>query len=111
MGDAHAHSVARQMISSHVGGRNFSFCKSTAHPISLLQQPHARYTFDGAPTLVDGVKGESTNFQSGQWIGFSGTDLDAVIDLGQISYAKIPKPSLVFRCSESGAGRPKSLAS
>ncbi len=83
MGDAHAHSVARQMISSHVGGRNFSFCKSTAHPISLLQQPHARYTFDGAPTLVDGVKGESTNYQSAQWLGFSGTDAEAVIDLGE----------------------------
>lgn len=83
LGDAHAHSVARKMVMSHVGARDFAFCASTARPIRLLQEPHARYTFGGSATLVDGVKGESTNFQSGQWIGFSGTDLDAVIDLGQ----------------------------
>ena len=81
-GDAHAHSSARQQVRSHIGARDFTFSLSTARPITLTQQPNERYTFAGAPTLVDGVQGESTNFQSAQWLGFAGNDVEAVIDLG-----------------------------
>ena len=82
-GDAHAHPSARQQVRSHIGKRDFTFSLSTARPITLMQQPNERYTFAGAPTLVDGVQGESTNFQSAQWLGFAGNDVEAVIDLGE----------------------------
>lgn len=60
----------------------FSFSKSTACPITLKQPSNRAYTYAGAPLLVDGQIGGSTNYKTGRWIGFAGTDLDAVIDLG-----------------------------
>lgn len=83
LGDAHAHSSARQQLKSRTGSRDFGFNLATARPITLAQQPHERYTFGGASTLVDGVQGQSTNFQSAQWLGFSGNDMEATIDLGE----------------------------
>ncbi len=61
----------------------FSFSKSTACPIRLLQQPHPKQTYGGAPLLTDGLKAADTNYASGRWIGFCGTDLEAIIDLGR----------------------------
>ena len=83
LGDAHVHSSVRQQVRSHIGSRDFCFSLSTARPITLKEQPNERYTFAGASTLVDGVQGESTNFQSAQWLGFAGNDVEAVIDLGE----------------------------
>ncbi len=59
------------------------FNKSTACPITLLSKPNRDYTFSGAKLLVDGKLSESTNFRTGRWMGFSGNDLEAVIDLCQ----------------------------
>ena len=60
----------------------FHFSKSTACPVRLLQQPHPKQTYGGAPLLTDGLKATDTNYASGRWIGFCGADLEAVIDLG-----------------------------
>ena len=57
------------------------FSKATAKPVKLLQASHPSYTFDGASTLADGLTGDR-NYKTGRWIGFCGTDLEAVIDLG-----------------------------
>ena len=62
---------------------SFSFNKATACPIRLLEPANSAYTYAGAPLLVDGLVGGSTNYRTGRWIGFAGNDLDAVIDLGQ----------------------------
>ena len=58
------------------------FNKATAKPITLLQDIHKNYTFKGAITLVDGLKG-TPNYRTGRWLGFCLTDLEAVIDLKQ----------------------------
>ena len=63
--------------------QTFSFNKATACPITLRETPNRAYTYAGAPLLVDGLMGTSTNYKTGRWIGFAGHDLDAVIDLGQ----------------------------
>ena len=60
----------------------FYFSKATAKPITLLQDIHKNYTFKGAITLVDGLKG-TPNYRTGRWLGFCLTDLEAVIDLKQ----------------------------
>ena len=73
-----------------IGGRGetrlfseeISFNKATAKPITLLQDIHKNYVFDGEITLVDGLKG-SPNYRTGRWLGFCETDLEAVIDLKQ----------------------------
>ena len=62
--------------------QDFTFNKATACPITLRETPNSAYTYAGAPLLVDGLKGTSTNYKTGRWIGFAGHDLDAIIDLG-----------------------------
>ena len=57
-----------------------TFSKATAQPIKLLQPIHRNYTFKGDITLVDGLKG-NPNYRTGRWLGFCGTDLEAVVDL------------------------------
>lgn len=62
---------------------NFHFCKSTGCKVTLLQPSHNQYTYGGAKMLTDGMWGETNNYNTGRWIAFSGTDLEAVIDLGK----------------------------
>lgn len=63
--------------------QTFSFNLATARPISLLQQPHPAQVYAGPTLLVDGLTAPDTNYASGRWIGFCGTDLEALIDLQQ----------------------------
>ena len=49
-------------------------------PISLKNEPHENYRFDGANTLIDGLSG-GNNYKTGRWIAFFGENLDATIDL------------------------------
>ena len=75
---------------TRVFSEEISFSKATAKPIKLLQPIHRNYTFKGDITLVDGLKG-NPNYRTGRWLGFCGTDLEAVIDLKneeEISYVK-----------------------
>lgn len=67
---------------SKVVKRDIDFNKATLYPITLTgQQPTANYAYDGAITLVDGMKG-SNSYTNGAWLGFIGGDVTAVIDLG-----------------------------
>ena len=54
--------------------------KSSMKPISLKNEPHENYRFDGANTLIDGLSG-GNNYKTGRWIAFFGENLDATIDL------------------------------
>ncbi len=63
--------------------QTFSFNRATARPIRLLQQPHPAQVYAGPTLLVDGLTAPDTNYASGHWIGFCGTDLEALIDLQQ----------------------------
>lgn len=58
------------------------FNKATNKPISLLQPTDPKYTYKGAALLNDGLVGNS-NYASGRWVGFCGSDMEAVIDLGE----------------------------
>lgn len=50
--------------------------------ITLVNQPHENYSIGGAFTLVDGIIGNRSKFGR-DWLGFSGKDLNATIDLGK----------------------------
>lgn len=65
---------------SKIYSRSFEMNKATFKPITLLTPPAAKYTFDGAPVLVDGMKG-AEDFKSGNWLGFKVKEVEAVIDL------------------------------
>ena len=54
--------------------------KSSMKPISLKNEPHENYRFDGANTLIDGLSG-GNNYKTGRWIAFFGENLDATVDL------------------------------
>jgi hypothetical protein len=51
--------------------------------IVLYSQYSPQYTAGGDYALIDLVRG-GNNFHTGAWQGYEGTDLDAVIDLGEI---------------------------
>lgn len=54
--------------------------KASMCPIELSRKPAPAYTFAGAVTLVNGMKGDE-NYSTGNWLGFRG-DVTATIDLG-----------------------------
>lgn len=59
--------------------RNLNINKATFKQIRLENKPWGRYSYAGAPTLVDGQLGGDV-YSSGGWIGFQ-KDLVATIDL------------------------------
>lgn len=61
---------------------SFTFNKATGCPIEMLAPISRQYEFNGAVSLVDGLKASDTNYQAGRWIGFYRNDLEALIDLG-----------------------------
>lgn len=63
--------------------QTFDINLATNRPISLLYEPHRKYTFDGATTLVDGICVGNTGYGSGGWLGWGGRDMVAIIDLLQ----------------------------
>lgn len=57
-----------------------NFNKATAHPVTLVNDPHPRYAAQGGVTLVDGKFG-TTSFNNGDWVGFAGKDMVADVNL------------------------------
>ena len=55
---------------------------SSGKPLTLTNSWSERYPAGGAGALVDGIKG-SRDHKDGFWQGFEGTDIEAVVDLGQ----------------------------
>ena len=55
---------------------------ATRKPITLREQPVEKYTYGGAKVLNDGELGHGA-YNSGRWLGFYGSPLDAVLDLEQ----------------------------
>lgn len=63
--------------------QKFTFCKSTGKKITLTTPPSKSYPGDGAFTLVNGIINEKGRERAHEILGFSGTDCEAVIDLGK----------------------------
>ncbi|MHC2992321.1 beta-N-acetylhexosaminidase [Pontibacter sp. HJ8] len=63
-----------------VSTRKLDVHKAFAHSVELKHAPHRSYTAAGPLTLVDGQQA-TNSFTNGQWLGFLGTDVEAVIDL------------------------------
>ena len=49
---------------------------------TLAVEPDAGYAFNGAQQLVDGLHG-TCNYRTGRWLGFSGRNCDATIELAE----------------------------
>jgi hexosaminidase len=64
--------------------------------VRLTAPPDPRYPGAGESTLVDGELALA-NYQSGQWLGFYGDDLEAVVDLESV----VPVRAVAVRCLQS----------
>ena len=63
--------------------QNILFNKATGKKITMTTPPSPTYKGDGAFTLVNGVQNDKGLQKSKEFLGFSGTDCEAVIDLGK----------------------------
>ncbi|MBC7937359.1 MAG: family 20 glycosylhydrolase [Rhizobacter sp.] len=63
--------------------QKFSINKATGKRITITTAPSISYPGSGLFTLVDGVQNSVGMSKSSQFLGFSGDDLDATIDLGK----------------------------
>lgn len=68
----------------HTYKTDFDFSKASMKPINLQAEPHRNYAYDGAQTLIDGLRG-SSNYRTGRWIGWFGVNCDATIDLQDVT--------------------------
>ena len=74
--------AVRSTGNSRVITEKIVFSKSSTKPIVANQPISKQYMFNGAPTLVDGLKGNG-NYKTGRWIAFYKNDMDVTIDLQQ----------------------------
>ena len=71
--------------------QQFYFNKATGKKVVLTTQPARTYQSDGAFTLVNGIQNNNGIGKRKEFLGFSGADCEAIIDLGsaqQISNVK-----------------------
>ncbi|MBI2730505.1 MAG: hypothetical protein HYX40_07120 [Sphingobacteriales bacterium] len=88
--------------------QSFHLNKATGKKITLINQPSTKYAGDGAFTLVNGVQNEKGLARSKEFLGFEGTDCEAVIDLGKSTEIK---EVIAHTFEENGSWiyRPKSI--
>jgi hexosaminidase len=61
----------------------FYFNKATGKKINLINEASKKYPGDGAFTLVNGIQNEKGMAKTKEFLGFEGTNCEAVIDLGK----------------------------
>ena len=66
--------------------QSFFFNKATGKKITLTNEAAKNYPGDGAFTLVNGVQNEKGFARTKEFLGFNGTDCEAIIDLGSSQY-------------------------
>jgi len=64
--------------------QQFYLNKATGKKITLTTQPARTYQADGAFTLVNGVQNDKGFERKKEFLGFNGTDCEAIIDLGSV---------------------------
>lgn len=72
--------VVREQGNGREYSTHFDFSQLTMKPIILNHEPSPSYTFGGASTLNDGLKGNG-NYRTGRWLGFWECPCEAVFDL------------------------------
>ncbi len=68
--------------SSRITQEEIKVHKASFKPITMLQPINPQYAYNGAGTLLDGLKGDR-NYKTGRWIAFFRNDMEAVIDMKQ----------------------------
>ncbi|MGH1435154.1 MAG: glycoside hydrolase family 20 protein [Lewinella sp.] len=58
------------------------FHLATGHTVTLANAPHPKFNSGGPEALLNGVNGSDERYGDEEWLGFSGEDCLATIDLG-----------------------------
>ncbi len=61
---------------------DFKMHKAAGKTILLETPPAPAYSLGGKQALINGIRGSSQRYGDGEWLGWSGADLVATIDLG-----------------------------
>jgi len=72
----------------------FDLHKATNARLTLESPPSPKYPGNGPGSVVNGVLGSDKKYGGSEWLGFSGTDCNGVIDFGQLT--KINEVALRF---------------
>jgi len=68
-------------------GKTFSetinYHKAVGKKITLNVEPNKAYSGSGAEGLINGVNGSDKRYGDKEWLGFSGEDIEIVIDFGK----------------------------
>lgn len=95
--------------------QSFAIHQGWGKSVQLKNPPQAKRSAGGAAALTDGIRGPADMDHSG-WLGFEGTELEAVVDLGEAkpvqtisvgflqdsSHSVFMPPSVEFFVSEDG---------
>lgn len=76
--------VIRPAGKSDIFSEEIAFNKASMKPITMNAPINQQYQYKGALTLVDGIRGNG-NYKTGNWIAFYRNNMEAVIDLLQLS--------------------------
>lgn len=60
-----------------------NYHKAVGATITINKTPHNSYSGSGPEGLINGISGSDTRYGDKEWLGFSGEDLEIVIDLGK----------------------------
>ncbi len=74
-------------MKGHVSAREINLHKGVGKPASYKHKYSEKYDAGGEQGLVNGISG-SVHYGDGNWQGFSGDDIELVIDLGEITEIK-----------------------
>lgn len=80
--DIRAHLYVNGTPAERTYTKSFRIHKAVGKPVTLTNSPQGAYN-PGAAILVNGLCG-SHRYNDNQWCGFSGKDMEAVIDLGSV---------------------------
>lgn len=72
--------IRKESNNSRIFSKTFNVNKATFKNVALENAPSPRFTFDGAPMLVDGLQGGGI-YAGGDWLGFWRDDFIATVDL------------------------------
>ena len=67
---------------------------AAAKTIALLNEPHPKYSAQGPESIINGVVGSDKRYGDNEWLGFEGTNFEAIIDLGEV----LDLSEVQFRC-------------
>ncbi|MBK8723452.1 MAG: beta-N-acetylhexosaminidase [Saprospiraceae bacterium] len=61
---------------------DFFIHKAAGKKITLTNDPAKQYSGNGKSSLINGLRGSTERYGGPEWLGFSGKDAEAIIDLG-----------------------------